>query len=84
MVHLGSMAMRGWGSIMVEATAVVPEGRISEHDAVSLFCSRHRISADIGGIMDRYPDRAIEANRQIRPSYRWKNWYSTRSRWTKS
>lgn len=33
-VHLGSMAMRGWGSIMVEATAVVPEGRISEHDAV--------------------------------------------------
>lgn len=29
------MAMRGWGSIMVEATAVVPEGRISEHDMVS-------------------------------------------------
>jgi len=29
------MAMRGWGSIMVEATAIVPEGRISEHDAVS-------------------------------------------------
>lgn len=23
-VHLGSMALRGWGSIMVEATAVVP------------------------------------------------------------
>lgn len=35
-MHLGSMAMRGWGSIMVEATAVVPEGRISEHDMVSL------------------------------------------------
>ncbi|OCF74640.1 oxidoreductase [Kwoniella mangroviensis CBS 8886] len=31
-VHLGSMAMRGWGSIMVEATAVVPEGRITPED----------------------------------------------------
>ncbi|ODO09745.1 hypothetical protein I350_01962 [Cryptococcus amylolentus CBS 6273] len=31
-VHLGSMALRGWGSIMVEATAVVPEGRISPED----------------------------------------------------
>lgn len=34
-VHLGSMAMRGWGLIMVEATAVVPEGRISPEDSVS-------------------------------------------------
>lgn len=34
-VHLGSMALRGWGSIMVEATAVVPEGRISPEDMVS-------------------------------------------------
>lgn len=33
-VHLGSMALRGWGSIMVEATAVVPEGRISPEDMV--------------------------------------------------
>ncbi|CAD6585588.1 MAG: hypothetical protein TREMPRED_004180 [Tremellales sp. Tagirdzhanova-0007] len=32
-VHYGSMAMRGWGSIMVEATAVVPEGRISPEDS---------------------------------------------------
>ncbi|RSH87413.1 hypothetical protein EHS25_003323 [Saitozyma podzolica] len=32
-VHLGSMAMRGWGLIMVEATAVVPEGRISPEDS---------------------------------------------------
>jgi hypothetical protein len=35
LVHLGSMAMRGWGLIMVEATAVVPEGRISPEDSVS-------------------------------------------------
>ncbi|WVQ99389.1 hypothetical protein IAU59_006522 [Kwoniella sp. CBS 9459] len=28
-VHYGSMAMRGWGSIMVEATGYVPEGRIT-------------------------------------------------------
>ena len=27
--------MRGWGSIMVEATAVVPEGRISPEDSVN-------------------------------------------------
>ena len=32
-VHLGSMAIRGWGSIMVEATAVVPEGRITPSDS---------------------------------------------------
>lgn len=32
-VHLGSMATRGWGSIMVEATAVVPEGRITPEDS---------------------------------------------------
>ncbi|ORY34039.1 hypothetical protein BCR39DRAFT_518221 [Naematelia encephala] len=31
-VHHGSMAMRGWGSLMVEATAVVPEGRITPQD----------------------------------------------------
>ncbi|WWC89309.1 uncharacterized protein L201_004230 [Kwoniella dendrophila CBS 6074] len=31
-VHLGSMAMRGWGNVMVEATAVVPEGRITPED----------------------------------------------------
>lgn len=34
-VHLGSMALRGWGSIMVEATTVVPEGRISPEDMVN-------------------------------------------------
>lgn len=32
-VHLGSMAMRGWGNLMVEATAVVPEGRITPQDS---------------------------------------------------
>ncbi|KAG8886450.1 hypothetical protein FRB98_001269 [Tulasnella sp. 332] len=31
-VHLGAFAVRGAGSIMVEATAVVPEGRISPED----------------------------------------------------
>ena len=29
------MAMRGWGNIMIEATAVVPEGRITPEDSVS-------------------------------------------------
>ncbi|KAG8820349.1 hypothetical protein FRB91_000819 [Serendipita sp. 411] len=32
LVHLGGFATRGTGSIMVEATAVVPEGRISPQD----------------------------------------------------
>ena len=31
-VHLGSFATGGWGLIMTEATAVVPEGRISPED----------------------------------------------------
>lgn len=34
-VHIGSMATRGWQGIMIEATAVLPEGRISPRDAVS-------------------------------------------------
>ncbi|WVW83904.1 hypothetical protein I302_105926 [Kwoniella bestiolae CBS 10118] len=33
LVHIGSMAMRGWGAIMMEATSVVPEGRITPGDA---------------------------------------------------
>lgn len=34
LVHIGSMATRGIGAICMEATAVVPEGRISSEDAV--------------------------------------------------
>jgi 2,4-dienoyl-CoA reductase-like NADH-dependent reductase (Old Yellow Enzyme family) len=34
-IHTGSMAMRGWSTVMIEATAVVPEGRITPQDAVS-------------------------------------------------
>lgn len=33
LVHLGSLAARGIGAICIEATAVVPEGRISPEDA---------------------------------------------------
>lgn len=29
LIHQGSMAMRGWGNLMVEATGVTPEGRIT-------------------------------------------------------
>lgn len=32
LVHHGAMALRGWGNLMVEATGVVPEGRISPQD----------------------------------------------------
>lgn len=32
LVHLGSRAVGGAGMVMVEATAVTPEGRISPHD----------------------------------------------------
>lgn len=35
LVHLGGLATRGVGSICVEASAVLPEGRISPEDAVS-------------------------------------------------
>lgn len=33
LVHYGSLTLRGWGSVLTEATAVVPEGRISPQDA---------------------------------------------------
>ncbi|KIY51220.1 putative NADH:flavin oxidoreductase 1 [Fistulina hepatica ATCC 64428] len=32
LIHLGTFATRGYGAIVVEATAVVPEGRISPED----------------------------------------------------
>jgi len=34
LVHLGSRAVGGAGLVMVEATAVSPEGRISKYDSV--------------------------------------------------
>ena len=33
LVHLGQFALRGVGLVIIEATAVRPEGRISPHDA---------------------------------------------------
>ncbi|TXT10718.1 hypothetical protein VHUM_02223 [Vanrija humicola] len=33
LVHYGSLTLRGWGSVLTEATAVLPEGRISPQDA---------------------------------------------------
>lgn len=40
-VHIGSMAFRGWQGITIEATAVVPEGRITPEDAVSCVAEGH-------------------------------------------
>lgn len=40
MVHLGSRAVGGAGLVMVEATAVVPEGRISPFD-IGIWSDRH-------------------------------------------
>ncbi len=39
-VHLGSRAVGGAGLVMVEATAVVPEGRITPYD-IGLWSDRH-------------------------------------------
>lgn len=36
LVHIGGYATRGVGAICMEATSVLPEGRISPQDAVSL------------------------------------------------
>ena len=35
LVHLGGFATRGAGAIVVEATSVLPNGRISPEDMVS-------------------------------------------------
>ena len=35
------MAFRGWQGITIEATAVVPEGRITPEDAVSCVAEGH-------------------------------------------
>lgn len=40
LVHLGSRAVGGAGMVMVEATAVVPEGRISPYD-LGIWSDRH-------------------------------------------
>ncbi|MDD2558958.1 MAG: oxidoreductase, partial [Desulfuromonas sp.] len=41
LVHLGSRAVGGAGMLMMEATAVVPEGRISPADA-GIWSDAHR------------------------------------------
>lgn len=41
MVHLGAMANGGYGGIMTEATAVLPEGRIT-HGDLGLWSEAHR------------------------------------------
>ena len=43
LVHLGSRAVGGAGLVMVEATAVVPEGRISPQD-MGLWSDEHTAS----------------------------------------
>ncbi|KXN88758.1 Putative NADPH dehydrogenase C23G7.10c [Leucoagaricus sp. SymC.cos] len=44
LVHLGGFATRGVGAIIVEATAVVPEGRIAPEDATQIEPLRRIIS----------------------------------------
>ena len=39
-VHLGARAVGGFGLVLTEATAVVPEGRITPHDA-GLWADAH-------------------------------------------
>ena len=84
LVHLGGFALRGVGAICVEATAVVPEGRISPEDAVCdpHFSTRaHRLNpAPEAGLVDGYPDCTSEENRRVCACTRHANWYTARSR----
>ena len=63
LVHLGGLASRGVGAICIEATAVVPEGRISPEDAVSYeirICGHRNLHAV--GLVARFADRASQAH----------------------
>lgn len=69
LVHLGGFALRGVGAICVEATSVLPEGRISPEDAVSVNAvAQHPALTGLtttAGVVDRHPDRAAQADRRV-------------------
>jgi hypothetical protein len=88
LVHIGAMATRAVGAICMEATAVVPEGRISPEDAVFLIYLYHTafmclIAISIGPL-DRLSDGTVEACCQLLPCSRNLDRYSASARWEKS
>ena len=82
LAHLGALANSGAGLVVVEATAVAPEGRISHgdlglyndetHDALArvvAFCKRHgNARLGIQLVHGRAAARWVQAKRRGRPS----------------
>jgi hypothetical protein len=58
-------ALGGAGAIVMEATAVVPEGRISPEDAVCCVSYHHalvyELTCKFSGALDRLPNCPFEA-----------------------
>lgn len=79
---LQGFVTRGAGAVTMEASAVVPEGRISPEDLVSelmLVGSSTYLNALVSGNLDRFTYRAVEAHRQLCTWPRYPHWDSTRA-----
>lgn len=70
----------------MEATAVVPEGRISPEDAVSIPHSNEvdLVKSYPSGDLDRQSNRTATKDRRFFSCPRNQDWHPTESRWQKS
>jgi len=79
---LQGFVTRGAGAVTMEATAVVPEGRISPEDLVSKLMLRTIRSVEplCGlGTLDRLAYGTVKAHRQLCARPRYPHWHSTRA-----
>ena len=77
LVHLGGFATRGAGAIVVEATSVLPNGRISPEDMVSTLNDHDGPPLKLfTGSLARLADRAFKTHRQLLPQSRDIGWHS--------
>lgn len=75
LVHLGTVATGGAGLVMTEATAVGPEGRISDHDTGIWNDEQARAWARIAGfIHDRGATAGIQLAHAGRKGSTWTEW----------
>ena len=66
LLDLQGFATRGAGAICMEATAVVPEGRISPEDAVGRILLDSWLASDrlcLQGPLDRFSNRTAQTDR---------------------
>lgn len=84
LVHIGNFAIRGAGAICMEATAVLPEGRISPQDAVRLVYLHSMTNALTNraraGSVDGHPNSTPQAHCRLCSCSWYAYWRPARTR----